>query len=146
MRRILALVLAASCPVAALAAGATPMRPGLWEITVKMSMAGVPMTLPAHTFKRCVTQKDIDKSQGVPQPHTENGMTCAVKKRERSGNTERYTVLCTGKQGSMTVNGTTTFDSETAYHAEVHTSGTVAGRSLDSTEHVQARRVGDCTQ
>lgn len=148
MRRILslALVVALSLPAAALAAGPTTMKPGLWQLTVKMSMAGLPTALPARTFKRCITRQDIDKNQGVPKPRTENGMTCTVKKHERSRNTEHYTVACTGKQGSMTVDGTTTYDSDSAYHAEVHTSGTVDGRATDTTEHIQASRVGDCGQ
>jgi hypothetical protein len=46
--------------VAASAQSATPnMKEGLWEVTVKMDMPGMPGNMPAQTTQRCVTAKDM---------------------------------------------------------------------------------------
>lgn len=144
-----ALVLA---PLGASAGSSTParlpdmMNPGLWEMTVQMQMSGVPMQLPSHTYRHCVTKADLEKNHGVPKPENTKDMTCTMKKFDRSGNTLTYTMECTGTHGTMTLDGASTFESRDAYHGTMHMTGTVEGRQMDMTSKVQAKRVGDCSQ
>lgn len=121
------------------------MNPGLWETTVQMQMAGMPMKIPAHSYKRCVTQADLDKNRGVPKPQNTEDMNCTMSNFNVSGNTVNYTMKCTGKEGNMQMDGSATFDSRDAYHGTMHMTGTAEGHPMDVTSNIQAKRVGDCT-
>lgn len=122
----------------------TAMRPGLWEMTTRMQMPGMPYQMPARTFRRCITQADLDKNHGVPKPQTHGDMTCTMANFTRSGNTLNYTMKCTGKDGDMQFDGSTTMDSRDAYHGTMHMTGTAEGHAMDMTGKTQGKRIGDC--
>ena len=45
----------------------TPMRPGLWENTMQMQMAGSPIQMPAMKSTRCVTpEQSKDPASSLP--------------------------------------------------------------------------------
>ncbi len=61
---LIILVFAAFAPPVLAAPSA--MQPGLWEITTKIEMSGMPM--PSQTLRHCYTKQDIEQGQGtVPQ-------------------------------------------------------------------------------
>lgn len=57
------------------------MREGLWEITVKMDMPGMPMQMPAMTHTQCITKKDL-----IPQKPEKN-QDCKTISSKTSDNT-----------------------------------------------------------
>lgn len=122
------------------------MRPGLWEMTVHMQMAGMPMAMPAHTTRQCITQADLEKNHGMPKPQTRDDMSCTTQKFDRSRNTVTYSMKCTGKNGAFEMNGTTVFDSRDAYHGTMHMTGNAQGHPMNMTTDSKAKRVGDCTK
>lgn len=151
LKPILLTIAIAAVPCAAGADSGKPanlpqmMNPGLWEMTVQMQMAGVPVQMPARTYKHCITQADLDKNHGIPKPENTKDMSCTMKNFTRSGNTINYSMECAGKSGDMQLQGSTTFDSRDAYHGTMHMTGTAEGHAMDMTTNVQAKRTGDCT-
>ena len=90
------------------AAGAyAEIREGLWEITTKVEMKGVPMQIPATTVKQCIT-----KDKAVPKSASED-YECKTKDYKVSGDTVTYSVECWGKGGLMITEGKTTYKGNT---------------------------------
>jgi hypothetical protein len=83
-----------SCALAALAgalfaptiAAAQPMQAGLWEITTRMEMAGMPM--PPMTTTQCY--RDVKDTESII-PKQQN---CSVQQQGAAGNTIRWTLRC----------------------------------------------------
>lgn len=82
-----------------LAAGASAeMKEGLWEITTKSEIKGMPMQMPATTMKQCITKKDM-----TPKPERqEKGQECKIKDQKIIGDTVSYTTECKSAEGTMT--------------------------------------------
>ena len=140
----------AAVPFAARAGAAAPdishaIDPGLWETTVQMQMAGVPMQLGGHNVKHCITQAELDKDKGFPKPQNTADMSCSTPDYQLSGNTMTYTMKCTGKQGEMTMSGSTTLDSRDAYHGTMTMTGSMQGHPMQMTSNYTSKRVGDCS-
>lgn len=119
------------------------MDPGLWEMTVNMRIDGMPMSMPAQTIRRCITQVTLDENQGIPKPQTHGNVTCKTTSMDRSGNTVSWTMACTG-QGDMQMDGIVAFDSREAYHSTIHMAGTLQGRQIRMTQTMQGKRISEC--
>ncbi len=79
------------------------LKEGLWEITTQMEIKGMPQSMPATTFRQCIT-----KSDPVPQSKDKN-YDCKIISQKVSGDTVSYTVECKGKEGTTQVSGSTTY-------------------------------------
>lgn len=138
MSKILNWMMVGSCGLAvvALAWGQTRQKPGLWEVTATMSMAGMPQ-MPAmpqgapqmaspfapHTSQVCVTQAMIDK-YGGPNPNPPHG-DCKLSDvvTKPTGMTAKIT--CTGQMNATgTVESSWTDANST--HSTVHIVGNMA--------------------
>jgi hypothetical protein len=137
-------------------------KPGLWESTMTMSMAGMPQLTPEQLekmkaagmkmpmmggetkAKSCVTKEEIEKF-GAPQPKTQQG--CELQYGERSATKVSGHIVCSGKMtatGDFTVtivdpNHTTTsmkFDGTTdkgrPIHMQMEGTGTYLGPDCGS--------------
>lgn len=122
--------------VAAFAWGQAKQKPGLWEVTSTMTMAGMPQMgqmppgAPAsaspfapHTSQVCVTQAMIDK-YGGPNPQPPHG-DCKVTDVSRNANGMTAKIACTGQ-----MNATGTVESKwsdpNSTHTTVHLVGNMA--------------------
>jgi hypothetical protein len=83
------------------------LKEGLWEFTTKVEIKGMPKTMPATTFRQCVT-----KSNPVPQNKDKN-YDCKITSQKFSGNTVSYAMECKGSQGMMQTTGKTTYTGNT---------------------------------
>jgi len=124
-------------------AAAAPIRPGLWEMQVQAEMVGLPLKLPVQTVRHCITRAEIEKNNGIPKPPQDKNLKCKLTQISHSKNMIQWKMSCTGKS-TLLMQGTTRFQSRTAYHALIHVKGVVQGRKLDMTQNVSARRVGAC--
>ena len=120
-----------------LSAGAA-MTPGMYEYTVKMNMPGGP-AMPAQTFQRCLTAKDVDGSKAYEMPQAP-GNDCQIKDLNQSGGQFSYKMACSKPQkmdgtvkGSMTATGMT-----------MDMSMNMEGMAM--TQAMTVRRLGDCKQ
>ena len=90
------------------AAGAqAEIKEGLWEITTKAEIKGVPMQMPATTVKQCIT-----KDKAAPKSASED-YECKTKDYKVSGDTVTYSVECWGKGGLMFTQGKTIYKGNT---------------------------------
>ena len=122
----------------ALAQTQPPMREGNWEVTMKMSMAGINMELPETKQTHCVTADMIKDPQGAV-PKGIGGSDCKVSDYKFAGSTATYTVACT-TPAPVTAVGQTKYNGAEAY------TGTL---SMDSNGQkmsiaYDAKRIGDC--
>jgi hypothetical protein len=122
-------------------AAAPNMREGMWEITMKMDMAGMPGGMPPQVMKQCMTKKDIED----PQRFARGGPgadRCQVSNYRLRGNTASWDMACKGPE-EMTGNGTITFsgDSYTGTNRMTVKSG---GQTHNMTMQYSGKRLGDC--
>ena len=109
-------------------------KPGKWEITTKMEMAGG-MNMPSHTSTQCMTKDNI-----VPQ-NTQPGQECVVSETKKSGNTITWNMECKGAQGEMQGVGKITYKCDT-FDGEMVMSVPMANMKI--TSKMKGRRIGDC--
>jgi hypothetical protein len=134
-------VLAAVCATV-MAQG--PVRPGRWEVTMQMQMAGSPIQMPEMKTTRCVTPEDAkDPSRSLPSgPEGRGGQKsdCKVSDYKVSGNTATWKMACTSPQ-AMTSTGEMTFTDDTY-------TGTMKMDSPQGqmTMKMAGKRLGDCTK
>ena len=134
MNKILSWTIAGCCcfAVAVFAWGQTKQKPGLWEVTSTMSMAGMPQ-MPAgapsaspfapHTSQVCVTQAMIDK-YGGPNPQLPHG-DCKVTDVSRTSDGMTAKIACTGQMSATGTVESTWPDANTT-HTTVHLTGSMA--------------------
>ncbi|MBM4141618.1 MAG: DUF3617 family protein [Nitrospira sp.] len=119
-------------------AGGTNIKEGLWEITMKMEMQGMPMQMPPQTYTHCITKKDM-----VPQKE-EPGQECKMVKSETKGDTVSWVMECKTREGTVTNNGRVTYKRDT-FEGVVKVSMPGGKRGgMEMTQHMKGRWIGQC--
>ena len=127
------------------AAGAiaqSPVRPGRWEVTMQMQMAGSPVQMPEMKSTRCVTPEDAkDPARSLPSgPEGRGGQKsdCKVSDYKMSGNTATWKMVCTSPQAMTSTN-------EMTFNDDSYT-GTMKMDSPQGpmTMKLAGKRIGDC--
>ncbi len=80
---------------------------GLWEITVKSKMQGMPMQVPAITHRQCITKEDL-----VPKSQ-DPGQECTIEDHTVSGNTVTWRIRCVQQGNTMAGQGRITYKRDT---------------------------------
>jgi hypothetical protein len=140
--RFIAASLLAAVVLSQSAHGAAPnMREGMWEITMKMEMAGMPGGMPPQVIKQCMTKKDIENPQRFAQggPAADR---CQVSNYQLKGNTASWDMACKGPE-EMTGSGTITFSGD-SYTGTTRMSMKSGGQTQNMTMQSSAKRIGDC--
>ena len=109
------------------------MKEGLWEITVKMDIPGMPVQMPPRTSTQCLTPKEA-----VPKPKEENN-TCEIVKKDIKGDTVSWSVECKTKEGIAVSDGTITYKGE-AFEGVI----TMKQRDMKAIQHLSGRWIGQC--
>ncbi len=109
------------------------MNDGLWEISSKMEVPGMPMEMPPVKFKQCLTSKD-----SIPQ--NKNDLhNCKIKSSDINGSTVTWEMHCMNDGQTMISKGKTTYSNDT-FKGEVKT----AMNGMNMTQHMSGRRLGNC--
>lgn len=121
------------------AVGAPPaMKPGLWEITTTVAIAGMPQGMPPTKIQHCYRAADIkDLRRTLPKQSN-----CKVVEWQQSGNTISYKMTCSG-EAAGTMIGRLTYASD-RYHGVGKISMNQGGHVMQMTQKYDARRIGDC--
>ena len=118
-------------PVHAQAAG------DLYEVTVRMEMAGMPMQMPAMTHRNCVKKGGSDADL---VPHQDN---CTVTDAKRTGNRLTFAIACTGRD-AMKGTGDFAFAGD-GYTGQIRLAGKMENEDVQVTQAIAGRRVGAST-
>lgn len=114
------------------------MKEGLWEITVKIEMPGIPMQMPPQTFTQCITKKDM-----VPQ-RKEPGQECKVIRTDVKGDTVTWVVECKTREGTSVSNGRVTYKGDT-FDGVVKMSMPGGRRgAMEMTQQTKGKWIGQC--
>jgi hypothetical protein len=118
------------------------IRPGRWETSMQMEMAGSPVQLPPMKTTRCVTPaeaKDPSSLQADPAGGRGGKSDCKVSDQKMSGNTISWKVTCSSPQ-AMTGTGEMTFADDT-YTGTMKMNMAQGAMSMK----MEGKRLGDCT-
>jgi len=139
---LIRVTLAAICALAAPAAFADVIAPGLWRIVSRTQTGGV--IGPPHKSSRCLS---ADEARDVvatfsPVPDVEN--TCAPVEHSLHGRKLTWRLVCKG-QLDMEQTGEFDFHSPRHYTATTRTRAVMGGRTMvDSQNTIEARWVSEC--
>ncbi len=141
-RTSLVVLLSASLASAAFAQAPQMFKPGpgpdeLWDVTMKMEMAGMPMAMPAQQMQVC-KRKDAGGEKFAPQKSD-----CQTTNVKTTGNKTTFDFACNGKD-PMTGSGTFVATGDT-YQGTMHMKGGRKGEEIDMTQTMSGRKVGTCT-
>ena len=118
------------------------MRPGRWETTMQMEMAGSPVQMPPMKQTRCVTPaeaKDPSLLQSGPPGGRGGKNDCKVSDQKMSGNTMSWKIACTSPD-AMTGTGEMTF-ADDSYTGTMMMNMAQGAMSMK----MEGKRLGDCT-
>ena len=120
--------------------GGPNMKEGLWEITIRMDMPGMPMPMPPQTYRHCLTHKDM-----VPNTQEQPGQTnCREVKREVKGDTVSWVIECTAPEGAVISSGTVTYRGDAMEGAvKVRVPDGKRG-AMEMTQQMNGKWVGPC--
>jgi len=135
MKHILTVFVLVSLPTTILAVDG--MRDGMWEITSKMEMPGMPMEMPPTTVKHCYTKEEVKDQKNVINKDKD----CTVTDFKKSGNKVSWKMRCTGKNAG-TFSGETVFSGDS--YESVMNMQSDAGKGKSMTMKVIGKRVGNC--
>jgi len=143
MRLATASLLAAAL-LCAPAYGAAPnMKEGLWEITMKMEMPGMPAGMKPQVMQQCITRKDMgDPRKAAPGGPDPKDSRCQISDYKMQGNTATWNMACKG-ENAMTGSGSITY-SGTSYSGINKMTMSRGGKTQTMTTHYSARHLGDC--
>jgi hypothetical protein len=131
-------ILAALVPAAA--AAGPMMQPGLWEITTKMEMPGMPVAVPPTRVSHCYTPQDVENT-GKTLPKDQN---CKVDSHSVAGNRVTWAVSCQDKNSAMTGNGEMTYKGN-SYEGTMKMSVKSRGEApMNMTYRYSGKRLGEC--
>jgi len=117
------------------------MHEGLWEITTKMEMPGMPMQMPARKHTQCLTKKNMLKTM-VPKEQAQEE-ECKITDQKISGNTVTWVMRCSGED-AMEVTGNTTYHGDTFEGTIIMISNDPEEGKMKMINHISGRRIGEC--
>lgn len=124
---------------AGIAAAGMDVKEGLWEITTKIEMQGMPMQMPPMTHTQCIREKDL-----VPRAQNQQGgdQQCKVTNVKTGGNKISYDMECTGPDNKMKGHGEATYTgSSMSGFMDIQMQGPQA---MEMKYTYTGRRIGDC--
>ncbi len=142
MRILLSAALLVLSPLPATAA-APAMQPGLYEITGKMAMKGLPMQMPAFTFQHCITPQDI--ADGNAYTSSKDNKDCKISNLKQSGNSVSYDFACVMQDHGSMVGRASGSSHATGYDMQMNGRfvPAMAGMS-EFSQKMSAKRLGAC--
>ncbi len=138
-----AALLAAVLALAASAAGAEGIDPGLWRIISRTETGGV--IGPPHESSKCLTAEQVHDLPTTfsPVPRTINS-NCAPIERSFTGERLTWRLVCKG-QLDMELTGEFNFDSPHHYTATMRTKAAMIGQTMiDSQNTLEGQWVSEC--
>jgi hypothetical protein len=109
----------------------------LWEMTMKMEMAGMPMQMPEQTQRVC-QPKGAKTEDTIPRDSN-----CKVLDSKQSGNKTTFKIACEDGKNKYTGTGELERSGDTT-KGVMRMVGTMDGEPMDMTQRFTSRKVGGC--
>lgn len=136
LRKILVISVVLVASLSTSIAGSGPnMQEGKWEVTTRMEMPGMSISMPEVTSTQCLTKKDF-----VPQG-SQQGQECKITKTKVDGNTVTWSVKCSGQGGEVTGTGKMTYRGS-SFKGKIEM--TMVQSNTKMISHINGHRIGDC--
>ena len=119
---------------------AAEIKYGLWEITTKMEIKGMPGQMPPISMRQCTTKNDA-----VPKSNTK-GSECKTKDYKQSGDTVTYTMECTGKNSVTLTSGKMTYKENTFDGTSTTTTKTKGQPEMQMKTKMSGKYIGPCNK
>jgi len=132
-----ALLAALLSPGAVLAKG-VEVEPGLWEMTMTMTMPMMPAP-QVRTTTECVEETELDPKNF----QMDEDSPCTIGDVQVDGNTASWTLQCPSDMGSMTGRWSFTSSGD-SMQGEGGMTMDVGGQKMAITMSWEGRRLGDC--
>ncbi len=134
LKHMFAVFVLVSLPTTILAADG--IREGMWEITTKMEMPGMPMEMPPTTIKHCYTKEEVKDQKNM----INRDKNCTIIDFKKYVNKVSWKTKCTGKNAGM-------FSGETVFTGDSYES--VMTMQLDANKshsamNMKGKKIGDC--
>ena len=115
------------------------MHPGLWEITTKIEIPGMPMKMPPTKTTQCLTRDNL-----VPRQSQLGGnQSCEVTNTEFKGDTVVWDMKCTGEEAAE-AHGEITYHGD-SFEGFIKMNMNVSGEGKKQmTLYLNGKRIGDC--
>lgn len=141
--RLVAISMLAAALLAVSAHAATPnMKEGLWEITARMEMAGMPGAMPPQTMQQCITKKELEDPGKTAPGSGQKDPRCKITDYKLQGNTASWKMTCEG-ENAMTGSGSITY-SGTSYSGVNKMTMSHGGQAQNMTMTYSGRYIGEC--
>ncbi len=114
------------------------MKDGLWEITTKIEMKGLPANMPPNVTKQCLTKKD-----SVPQSKEKN-TNCKMIDQKVSGNTVTWFMVCKEKDSTVESKGIITYKGDTFDGTTTTNIKDKSGKAQQVSTKMSGKRLGPC--
>lgn len=112
------------------------LNEGLWEITSKMEIPGMPVPMPPITYRQCMTNQNAVPNQSQP------GQECRMENVKTKGNTVSWDMICETQQGEMKSSGKITYKGD-RFNGVVMTDIPGQGQMKIT---MTGRRIGKCNK
>jgi Protein of unknown function (DUF3617) len=143
MKRLSNAVLFVAVLALALPSWAGLQKPGKWEITAQMEMAGMPSKMPPHPMTHCVTKEDADNPESVvPKSSRAKDSNCKVSDFKIDGNKVTWSMKCEGEHAA-TSHGELTF-SEDSFAGWSKMKMSAEGQEHEMTVKYTGKWLGPC--
>jgi hypothetical protein len=111
------------------------MKEGLWEVTIRMEVPGVPVQMAPQTYTQCLTQKEVVPRREKP------GQGCKIVKQDIKGDTVSWVVECKTSEGTAVSDGRVTYKGDTF-------AGVIQMKQGDmkATQRLSGRWIGQCKE
>jgi hypothetical protein len=133
---ILAFIVSLVCATSALA----EIKDGLWEITSKAEIKGMPGQMPPSMVRHCLT-----KSDPVPKA-MDKRMECKMKDQSINGDTVTYTMECKGKDSVVLTSGTMTYKGNTFAGASTTNIKSKSQPQMQMSNKISGKYIGPCNK
>ena len=124
----------------------SPRRDGNWQVTMEMSVPGMPQKMPPMTLTQCLTPEDAkDPTKLAPQGG--RGATpsnCKVSDYKEQGNKVTWSMRCEG-DNPMTGTGEFVYTGAT-YVGTMNMTTERGGQPMTMTMKYSGKRLGDCVK
>ena len=118
------------------------MKEGLWEVTAKMDVPGMPGNMPARTTPRCISAKDMEDPRKIGPANDRGSDTCEVTNYKMQGNTASWNMACKGPE-PMTGSGTIKYEGD-RYTGVNRMSMKQGNETMQMTMNYSGRYLGAC--